>query len=84
VNLVPPRQVESQQLEYPIDAQIESEYRREIRKLDDLAFTFLNAAGGDTADAERLLDDAIALLFEDGTLSTWRYRIILAAIREGL
>jgi hypothetical protein len=84
VNLVPPRQVESQQLEYPIDAQIESEYRREIRKLDDLAFTFLNAAGGDTAEAERLLDDAIALLFEDGTLSTWRYRIILAAIREGL
>jgi hypothetical protein len=59
-------------------------YDREVRKLDDLAFVFLDAANGDTAEAERLLDDAVDLLFEAGALQLWRYRIVLDAIREGL
>jgi hypothetical protein len=32
---------------------------------------------------EDLLDNTIDLLFEGGALSMWRYRILLAAIREG-
>jgi hypothetical protein len=72
------------QTEYPIDVQIEDDYRREVRKLSDLAFMFLNTADGDTAEAEKLLDNFISLLFEGGVLSTWRYRIVLSSIREGL
>jgi hypothetical protein len=69
---------------YPVDTQIEEDYQREIRKLDDIAFTFLTATYGDSPEAEKLLDNFLALLFEDGVLSTWRYRIVLAAIRAGL
>lgn len=62
----------------------EDEYRRELKKLSDIAFVFLTASNGNSAQAERLLDDFIALLFEGGALSTWRYRILLRHIREGL
>jgi hypothetical protein len=65
-------------------AELEAEHRRELRRLSDLAFMFLNATDNDRDGAERLLDNFIGLLFEDGVLSTWRYRILLAAIREGL
>ncbi len=57
---------------------------REMRKLSDLAFVFLNATNGDRAAAEHLLDDSIELLCEGGIFCTWRYRIVLEAIREGL
>ncbi len=62
----------------------EAQHLRELRKLDDIAFIFLYAAGGDPMQAEKLLDDAIGLLFEGGVLSTWRYRIVLTAVRAGL
>lgn len=60
-----------------------ADYQRELKKLSDVAFVFLTAADGDTAQAEQLLDDFIDLVFEGGALSTWRYRILLAQIREG-
>lgn len=66
-----------------IEAQA-AEHRMEMGKLSDLAWIFLNATDGDTVAAERLLDEMIDLLFEDGALSTWRYRIVLANVREGL
>jgi len=67
-----------------IIAEQAAEHARELRRLSDLAFVFLNAANGDPAEAEELLDSAIDLLFEAGALSMWRYRIMLASIREGL
>jgi hypothetical protein len=67
-----------------ITRELEANHARELRRLSDLAFVFLNATAGDRAQAESLLDDTIDLLFEGGALSMWRYRIILAAIREGL
>jgi hypothetical protein len=44
----------------------------------------LNATDNDRDEAERLLDNFIGLLFEDGVLATWRYRIVLDEIRRGL
>jgi hypothetical protein len=41
-------------------------------------------ATGDPYEAEKLLDDAVDLLFEAGALCLWRYRILLGQIREGL
>lgn len=67
-----------------IIAEQEAEHRRELRKLSDLAFTFLTATEGNPEQAEELFDNAIDLLFEGGTLSTWRYRIVQQFIREGL
>jgi hypothetical protein len=67
-----------------IVAELEADHRRELRKLSDLAFVFLEATNGDRYEAEKLLDDAVDLLFEGGALSMWRYRIVLAAVREGL
>ena len=60
------------------------QHEREQKKLSDLAFVFLNATEGNISEAEHLLDDLIELVFEGGVLSTWRYRILLAAVREGL
>jgi hypothetical protein len=65
-------------------AELEAEHRRELRRLSDLAFVFLTVADGDQRVAEKFLDDAIDLLMEGGVLSTWRYRLVLNAIREGL
>jgi hypothetical protein len=70
--------------DFPPDESVFHDYDREIRKLDDIAFTFLTATAGDNVEAENLLDNFISLLFEDGVLSTWRYRLVLAAIRAGL
>jgi hypothetical protein len=75
LNEVSPRQ---------IVAELEADHRRELLKLSDLAFIFLDAAGGDVAEAEALLDDFIDLVLDGGTLSLWRYRILLARVREGL
>jgi len=57
---------------------------REMQKLSDIAFALLSATDGDVVVAERMLDDFIDLLFEAGALSTWRYRLLLSGIREGL
>jgi hypothetical protein len=73
-----------QPLPAEIVAELEADHRREMRKLSDLAFVFLNAADGDRCEAEKLLDDAIELLFEGGAFSMWRYRVLLGQIREGL
>jgi len=62
---------------------IEAAYRRELRQLSDIGFIFLCAAEGDIRAAETLFDDLIALLFEGGALSLWRYRIVLERIHEG-
>lgn len=67
-----------------IVAELEKDHRHELKKLSDLSFLFLAATNGNPWHAENLLDDAIELLFEGGVLSTWRYRILLSAIREGL
>jgi hypothetical protein len=44
----------------------------------------LSATEGDTVVAENLFEDFVNLLFEAGTLSLWRYRIVLSVIRAGL
>jgi hypothetical protein len=56
---------------------------RERRKLSDLAFVFLDATGGDTDAAVKLLDDFVDLVVEGGVLQTWRYRELLTAVRGG-
>jgi len=61
-----------------------ADYQRELSKLSDIAFVFLNAAGADPTEAEKLLDEFVDLILEGGILSTWRYRILLAQIRGGL
>jgi hypothetical protein len=40
-----------------IVAEIEADHRRELRKLSDLAFVFLNATEGNSSEAEQLLDN---------------------------
>jgi hypothetical protein len=65
-------------------ASIDPEFRRELNKLSDLAFVFLNATDGDKVEAKAMLESFIDLLFEGGAFSTWRYRILVANIREGL
>jgi len=67
-----------------IIAEERAAYQREMAKLDDFAFALLNAADGDPAMAEFMLDDFISLIFENGVLSTWRYRLLLRKIRDGL
>ena len=57
---------------------------QEIRELSDLAFVFLDASNGDRDAAAELFERSIYLLCEGGVLSTWRYRILLAQIRQGL
>jgi hypothetical protein len=66
-----------------IIAEQAADYGRELRRLSSLAFVFLSAADGDPAEAERQLDNTVDLLLEGGCLSTWRYRVLLAEIREG-
>ena len=67
-----------------IIAEQAAEHLCEIRRLDDIAFAFLRATDGDEAAALNMLDDCLNLLFEDGALSMWRYRIVVTKIREGL
>jgi len=61
-----------------------AEYQWERRKLSDFAFALLYSTDNDVDEAEKLLDEAINLLCEGGLLQTWRYRIVLEMIREGL
>jgi hypothetical protein len=65
-------------------AEQEADHLGKIRRLDDIAFCLLRGADGDYVEAERSLDDIIEILFEGGALSMWKYRIVLAKIREGL
>jgi hypothetical protein len=67
-----------------IPRELAEDHVRELRRLSDLAYVFLNATANDRAQAEELFDSMIDLLFEAGALSTWRYRILLAEIRKGL
>jgi len=75
---------ESQAAPRAVEFIAEEDYRRELKKLADISFVFLDAAGGDPIVGEQLLDDFIDLIFESGVLSTWRYRILLGQIRDGL
>ena len=77
---------EKQSFEDPateIPRELAADHARELRRLSDLAFVFLNATDGDRIEAEDLLDSAIDLLFEAGVFSTWRFRLLLGLIREG-
>ena len=62
----------------------EAAHQAELKRLDDLAFALLFAVAGCQVQAEKLLDDFVDLLCENGTLLMWRYRILLAKVREGL
>ena len=74
----------STQLPQAVVAELEVEHRRELRRLNDVAFLFLQATENDRVEAQRLSENFIDLVFEGGVLSTWRYRILLAEIRRGL
>jgi hypothetical protein len=63
---------------------LEAESRLEIRELSDLAWVFLLAANNDRRTALELMDRFIDLICEGAVLQMWRYRRVLAAIREGL
>jgi hypothetical protein len=54
-----------------IIAEQAAEHLRQIRRLDEV-------------EAEKSLENCLDVLFEGGVLSMWRYRIVLAKIREGL
>jgi hypothetical protein len=56
----------------------------QLRWLNDFAVILLFAAGGDKRKAESMLDNIVDLLFEGGALSTWRYRLVLERIKDGL
>jgi hypothetical protein len=56
-------------------------YARQDHTLNLFALALLQAACGDRAKAEALFDDIVDLMVEDGALSTWRYRLVLAKIR---
>lgn len=56
----------------------------ELRNLSDLAFVFLNATNGNSEQAAELFEQSIDLLCEGAVLQMYRYRTVLAAIREGL
>jgi hypothetical protein len=62
----------------------EQEFRRELRLLSDVAFSFLCATNGVVDEAVHLLDQFVSLICEGNVLSTWRYRILLEMVREGL
>ena len=61
---------------------LEEPYLWELRRLSVLAAAFLTMAGGDAEKAVNVLDETINLLLDGGVLSMWRYRLLLAAIRE--
>jgi hypothetical protein len=67
-----------------IIAEQEAEHLREIGRLDDITYRFLQGAKGDPVEAEKNFEDCIDVLFQDGALIMWKYRIVLRKIREGL
>lgn len=60
------------------------DYQCELKRIDDFAVVFLMATNGDIDAAEKVLDNFVDLIVEAGVLSTWRYRLLLDQIREGL
>jgi hypothetical protein len=76
--------IESNQLYDELACEQEAAHLQDMRRLSDLAFTFLNATEGDVDQAAELLEQSIDLLYADGVLQLWRYRAVLAVIREGL
>jgi hypothetical protein len=76
--------VETNQLYDELAREQAAAHLEEMRELSDLAFVFLDAADGDRDRAAELFERGINLLYEGGTLQTWRYRLVLAGIREGL
>jgi hypothetical protein len=76
--------LESKRLYEEIAREQEAAHLQEMRVLADLAFVFLNATDGDSEGPAELLERSIELLYEGGTLSTWRCRAVLELIREGL
>ena len=76
--------VSARQEAIEVCADLATDHLREIRRLDDIAFRLLRGADGDQVEAEKSLEDFIDNLFDNGVLSTWKYRIVLAKIREGL
>jgi hypothetical protein len=82
--LVPSDHVSAKQQAIDVCAEQEADHVREIRRLDDIAFCLLRGADGDHVEAENALEDFIEALFEGGVLSMWKYRVVLAKIREGL
>jgi hypothetical protein len=76
--------LEQNQLYPEIARELGAQHVQEMRRLSDLAFTFLNATDGDRDQAAELFEQSVDLLYEDGVLQLWRYRAVLAGIREGL
>jgi hypothetical protein len=76
--------LEADQLYDEIAREQEAAHHQEMRRLSDLAFTFLSATDGDRDQAAELFEQSIDLLCEGDVLQIWRYRAVLAAIREGL
>jgi hypothetical protein len=76
--------LEQNQLYPEIARELGAQHVQEMRRLSDLAFTFLNATDGDRDQAAELFEQFVDLLYEDGVLQLWRYRAVLAGIREGL
>ena len=76
--------LESNQLYDELAREQEAAHLQDMRRLSDLAFTFLNAADGDRDQAAELFEQSIDLLYEDGVLQMHRYRAVLAGIHEGL
>jgi hypothetical protein len=72
--------------DYAITAEIIAEQAAsslaEEKELTEIALAFVLKADGDADAAEKAFDNALDLLLEAGTLSMWRYRAVLAAIRE--
>lgn len=56
----------------------------ERRRLSDISFALLYATDGDPDAAVKLLDDFVDLVVEGGLLQIWRYRQLLAMVKEGL
>jgi hypothetical protein len=60
-----------------------AEHLRIIRRLNDIAYTFLGGAEGDQVEAEKSFETCLDVLFESGAL-VMKYRIVLSKIRKGL
>jgi hypothetical protein len=70
-----------QALDPPADN--EPEYFWQTRSLDEIAHCFLRGADDDRCAASRILDEIIDVLFSGGVFHTWKYRSLLARLREG-
>ena len=64
-----------------IARELQTQAEQEAAFMRQLGFALVYGCNCDADEAEKLLERAIDLLFEDGMFQTWRYRQILAAIR---